>query len=44
MAYRPHEPLSCGEASGELIYLLNLRAPVYVNSEIHLRVAKIKAK
>ena len=44
ITYRPQEPLSCGETCGELIYLLNLRAPVHVNLEINLPVAKIKAK
>ena len=36
--------MCCGETCGELISLLNLRAPVYINSEINSRVAKIMAK
>ena len=41
MTSRPDEPLNCGEICGELVYLLNLRAPVYINSEINSRVANI---
>ena len=44
MTYRPDEPLSCGKTGDELIHLLNSRAPVYVNSEINSRFAKIMAK
>ena len=43
MNSRLDEPLSCEGSWGELIYLLNSRAAVYIKWEINSRVAKIMA-
>ena len=43
MTAKLDELLSCGKTCGELVYMRNLPAPVYVNyvnSEINLRFAK----
>ena len=44
MTSRPDEPLNGGESCGELIYLLDSRASVYIHLGINSRVAKIMAK